>query len=157
MPAGCADKLMEVDREHCVRRAGGCPNGVELQKILVNQRFERYVMSERGYAAYCESSGAANKVRVGLGDAGVQVRRSESLINPVWAARDDERGPIRIRASKDKRLGNLFDQASDRVGCVGCGTRGLWQLEHLGLDVSHHESLLDASCGIGQFLGHVSS
>src|SRR5215475_11406553 len=78
-PSSRAHKLLGIDGKHSVRCAGSGPDRIELQQILVDQRFDRHVVPDRRYTANGESSGGADEVGIGFGDARLEVRRGELL------------------------------------------------------------------------------
>ena len=77
-------------QEDRVRRAGCRPDGVEPEKIFVDERLDWTVVPERRHTANSEAGRGPNEVSVRLRYVGLQVQRDEPFIDPVRPARDDE-------------------------------------------------------------------
>ena len=131
--------------------AGGGPDAVELQQVLIDQHQRFLDVADR--------TNAADRVAdVFLDEPGVgAAKRTDDgahfpLIDPVGAAGDHHHGRVVRQTAEHDRLGDGGEAATQSCGGLGRGLAGFRQHHDRFVVAERGEQIRDALRGVGEFI-----
>src|SRR5690606_21778432 len=124
--AGHAGQLLRTEAEHRMRVAGGGPQRVELEQVLVEQHDGLDDMADGADAADGVAGHVAHEARVRLGEFSYQAGHL-GFVHAVHAAGDDQHRRIVGAPAENDGLGDLRDLAAQALGGLGGGLAALRQ------------------------------
>lgn len=134
--AACGDahQIVRGEAEHGVRGAGGSPNHIILEQVLIDESGHGLQMTHGRHAADGKAGALTHEIGVSLGDRLGEQPPDFLLIHPVGTADKNQDWAVGLASTEDEGFDDLPDLAADRPGSIYSGTGRGGQLDDLQRD-----------------------